>query len=605
MRNASGDTGTADEIAEETGSGPAPGPAGDGAEPGSGAVFSRPASGARRAGRPRASGGGRRRRRRAPRTAQPAPFRPRTLSIIVAVALLAGVTGLVVGLQTNSGSNDLNVTEAGRSGGPASVISLWGSSARLPVQTSPDTRRVVLGLRFRAETSGEVSALRVFRPGAGGGPNTGALWSADGRLLSTLTIPDSDRGGWRRGAFGRPVALQAGRTYVAAYQVETGGYVDQVNYFANGQVRKVGPLVALAGVYTYRASAFPNETWEASNYYVDVEFRPGSRPSGAPVTAPPSPGPNATAPPSSPAPSGTAGPGATPQPPAPTAPATGNPAPGATNPGVPPPSSGGGAATRDWPGAHNTGVRAGVTLTPSRSITVTEDNTVISNLDVKGTIKVRARNVTIRNVRVHGCGEGGAIDTGYMQDRTGPTLIEDVEVSGDGLSCDRSGIGNSNMTIRRANIHGFRAGIYSDGSTVVEGSWVHDLYSNQSSHMDGFLSNGGSNLTLIGNTIECAVPDGNDYCTGSIGLFGDFAPIQNVLIQRNLFNTQGSYCVYGGSGDQKPFPVAKNVRILDNTFGRRYHAACGTYGTIAGFVRGNGNEVAGNVWAETGAPVTL
>jgi hypothetical protein len=223
---------------------------------------------------------------------------------------------------------------------------------------------------------------------------------------------------------------------------------------------------------------------------------------------------------------------------------------------------------------------------------------------VTGTIAVRAHNVTIRNVRVHGCGDRGAIDVGFMQDRYGPTLIEDVEVSGDGLACDRSGIGNANMTIRRADIHGFRAGIYSDGSTVVESSWVHDLYSNHSSHMDGFISNGGSNFTLTGNNIECAVPDGNDYCAGAVGLFGDFAPIQNALIQRNLFNNQGSYCVYGGSIAGKAFPLATNVRIVDNQFGRRYHPNCGVYGTIAGFVQQYSNMMAGNVWADTGLPIT-
>ncbi|WP_158230805.1 DUF4082 domain-containing protein [Frankia sp. CcI49] len=526
---------------------------------------------------------------------------------MLVVALAGGLVGLVVGLRT--ASDNLTVAEAGRSGrGSSGPVSLWNGRGALTVETSPDTRQVVLGLRFRPEVSGRISALRVYRPTAGGGPNTGALWSGDGRQLSTLTIPNSDQAGWRRGAFERPVAVQAGQTYVAAYQVDSGGYVDQVDYFGAGKVRKVGPLIALAGVYTYRAAAFPDETWRDSNYYVDVEFQPVTSGAGAPVTVPPSPGPNATAPAS---PAGSAGPSASATPGATTtasATPTGQaPAPaggGATVPQATPQTSGVSAPPSAWPGPDSTGVKPGVALTPSGSITVTKDNTVISGLDITGTITVRAKNVTIRNVRVHGCGDRGAIDAGYVEDRVGPTLVEDVEVSGDGLACDRTGVGNSNMTIRRADIHGFRAGIYSDGNTVVENSWVHDLYSNHSSHMDGFLSNGGSNLTLVGNNIECAVPDGNDMCSGSVGLFGDFAPIQNVLIRYNLFNTQGAYCVYGGSGAQKAFPLASNVRILDNTFGRRYHPTCGTYGTIAGFESVNGNQASGNVWVDTGATVT-
>ncbi|CUU58519.1 protein of unknown function (DUF4082) [Parafrankia irregularis] len=564
------------------------------------------ASGRQGGARPPGRGGRRRRQRGA---AQPRPARrpSRRLSIMLVVALAGGLVGLVVGLRT--ASDNLTVAEAGRSGrGSSGPVSLWNGRGALTVETSPDTRQVVLGLRFRPEVSGRISALRVYRPTAGGGPNTGALWSGDGRQLSTLTIPNSDQAGWRRGAFERPVAVQAGQTYVAAYQVDSGGYVDQVDYFGAGKVRKVGPLIALAGVYTYRAAAFPDETWRDSNYYVDVEFQPVTSGAGAPVTVPPSPGPNATAPASpgvSAGPSAGATPGATttasatPTGQAPT-PAGG----GATVPQATPQTSGVSAPPSAWPGPDSTGVKPGVALTPSGSITVTKDNTVISGLDITGTITVRAKNVTIRNVRVHGCGDRGAIDAGYVEDRVGPTLVEDVEVSGDGLACDRTGVGNSNMTIRRADIHGFRAGIYSDGNTVVENSWVHDLYSNHSSHMDGFLSNGGSNFTLVGNNIECAVPDGNDMCSGSVGLFGDFAPIQNVLIRYNLFNTQGAYCVYGGSGAQKAFPLASNVRILDNTFGRRYHPTCGTYGTIAGFESVNGNQVSGNVWVDTGAAVT-
>jgi hypothetical protein len=45
-------------------------------------------------------------------------------------------------------------------------------------------------------------------------------------------------------------------------------------------------------------------------------------------------------------------------------------------------------------------------LTPSGSITVTTANAVIDGLDVSGTIRVKANNVTIKNTRVTGVGAG-------------------------------------------------------------------------------------------------------------------------------------------------------------------------------------------------------
>ena len=52
------------------------------------------------------------------------------------------------------------------------------------------------------------------------------------------------------------------------------------------------------------------------------------------------------------------------------------------------------------PASGNVGVPAGKALRPSGSISVTTDGTVIDGRDVAGTIRVNARNVTIRNTRV-------------------------------------------------------------------------------------------------------------------------------------------------------------------------------------------------------------
>ena len=138
-------------------------------------------------------------------------------------------------------------------------------------------------------------------------------------------------------------------------------------------------------------------------------------------------------------------------------------------------------------------------------------------------------------------------------------------------------------------------------NVVVQDSWVHDLCCNNAGHKDAVISNGGGNSTVRHNTLEC-VPTN---CSAALGLFGDFAPIANWTIDRNLFNTgQGGYCVYGGHGPtSKPYPNASNVRFTDNHFGRKYNPKCGYYGPIA-YGGGSGHVWTGNVWDDTGLPVT-
>jgi hypothetical protein len=80
-------------------------------------------------------------------------------------------------------------------------------------------------------------------------------------------------------SFASPVAVSPGQTYVASYFAPNGGYAFDRDFFATSGVDS-GPLHALAngvaggnGVYRYGASSsFPDQSWAASNYWVDVVF---------------------------------------------------------------------------------------------------------------------------------------------------------------------------------------------------------------------------------------------------------------------------------------------------------------------------------------------
>ena len=79
----------------------------------------------------------------------------------------------------------------------------------------------------------------------------------------------------------RPVAIAANTVYVASYHTTTGHYSINTNYFASSGADNA-PLHALAngvsggnGVFQYGASdLFPNQSWNSSNYWVDVVFQP-------------------------------------------------------------------------------------------------------------------------------------------------------------------------------------------------------------------------------------------------------------------------------------------------------------------------------------------
>ncbi len=94
-----------------------------------------------------------------------------------------------------------------------------------------------------------------------------------GTLLASGTFSGETASGWQELDFSAPVAVTAGTTYVASYYTSTGHYAATPNGLASAVTN--GPLTALAGggVYAYgSANTFPTNTWNASNYWVDVVY---------------------------------------------------------------------------------------------------------------------------------------------------------------------------------------------------------------------------------------------------------------------------------------------------------------------------------------------
>ena len=162
----------------------------------------------------------------------------------------------------------------GGGGGKAETESFWDEDARPAQVTDEDRNAVELGLKFRADVDGEILAIRFFEGPRSDGAHPVTLWSASGDELASASFSGAAGAGWREVAFDRPVAIEADDVHVASYHAPEGGYSADTGYF--DRAISDGHLTALknAGVYDYGpAGSFPDQSYQASNYWIDVVFR--------------------------------------------------------------------------------------------------------------------------------------------------------------------------------------------------------------------------------------------------------------------------------------------------------------------------------------------
>jgi hypothetical protein len=168
--------------------------------------------------------------------------------------------------------------------GSAAAFSLWPQEAVPANLSAHDPGPVELGVRFRAATSGTITALRFYKASDNLGPHVGSLWTGTGQLLASVSFENETASGWQQAPLAAPVAIDADTPYVVSYHAPVGRYSFDGAYFGVDHVS--GPLTAPAaggnGVFAYGAgSSFPTGSFNATNYWVDVVFEDG----------PPDPGP--------------------------------------------------------------------------------------------------------------------------------------------------------------------------------------------------------------------------------------------------------------------------------------------------------------------------
>ncbi|WP_051241633.1 N,N-dimethylformamidase beta subunit family domain-containing protein [Azohydromonas australica] len=157
------------------------------------------------------------------------------------------------------------------------------SAADTPTTPSdPDAATVNVGVKFRVDQNGFVTAVRFYKGSGNTGTHVGALWRADGTLLATATFVNETATGWQQANFSSPVPVTAGTVYVASYRAPNGHYAGDNGFFSSAGVDS-GPIHLLRdgesggnGVYAYGGDSvlFPASSFQGTNYWVDVVFRP-------------------------------------------------------------------------------------------------------------------------------------------------------------------------------------------------------------------------------------------------------------------------------------------------------------------------------------------
>lgn len=199
-----------------------------------------------------------------------------------------GTTNIVTFTPTSGyvGSAGFTYAISDGRGGTASAnvaLTVTGASLFAPSATPAtiwvnDTSAVELGMKFSASSNGTITGVRFYKGALNTGTHVGNLWSSSGTLLGTVTFSGETASGWQTASFASPIAVTSGTTYVISYHC-SGNYSATGNGFGSAVTN--GPLTAPSsagstgnGVYVYGASsAFPTNSFNATNYWVDVVFK--------------------------------------------------------------------------------------------------------------------------------------------------------------------------------------------------------------------------------------------------------------------------------------------------------------------------------------------
>lgn len=190
---------------------------------------------------------------------------------------------------------------------------------------------------------------------------------------------------------------------------------------------------------------------------------------------------------------------------------------------------------------------------------ITTDGTILDGLDIYGDIKVRAKNVTIKNSRLHGGNHIPRSNTGIVDATSAAVVnlvVQDSTLIPDHPSYYRDGIVGHDYTAKRNHIQRTNDGLGifnrpngpAAANVTAEGNYIHSLTyfsydpaHTDGTHNDGIQVQGGENIRIIGNNIVAnsqpgtgSAPNPRGTSAGlGIMLQQNVAKLSNVVVDSN------------------------------------------------------------------------
>ena len=213
------------------------------------------------------------------------------------------------------------------------------------------------------------------------------------------------------------------------------------------------------------------------------------------------------------------------------------------------------------------GVPEGTELTVHEGdLVITEPGTVIDSMEIRGLVKIKADDVTIRRSVITGSPieDNFALITNDLGEYS--FTLEDSELRPSDPSPWINGITGSNFTVLRTEIADVVDQIHIVGDDVlVEDSWLHgNLYyeedpnNGREVHSDGIQIQGGSNLVFRGNWIE-------DATNAAVMSTQDRDQVADVTFERNRID--GGSCSVNIAMNRNQDRPTTGFNLSDNVFG--------------------------------------
>jgi hypothetical protein len=214
--------------------------------------------------------------------------------------IASGMSNLAVAVRATDDSGNIQSTPSTRTFALTGPHSLFGE--RTPTNPSTnDSSAVEVGVKFKADTDGFVTAIRFYKSAGNTGTHTGTLWTGDGTRLATGTFSGETASGWQTMTLPTAVPITGNTTYVASYFAPSGNYAGDPWAFSYSGFA-AAPLTAQRslgsdgnGLFRY-GGGFPTQSFADTNYYVDVLFTASQDAAPSVVSISPSDGSSYVAP---------------------------------------------------------------------------------------------------------------------------------------------------------------------------------------------------------------------------------------------------------------------------------------------------------------------